>query len=301
MRRLLIFMSLALFIGQKIQAQSNNKAFDKMIFLFVDEKYEKCLKMSLGFTQNDNYKREALPYLYASMSFYEIARKDVLIEKYPKAMKDAMKYAYKYRKKDKELKYVGRYTDYFDELKDSCNQMAQHYYKTEDYRKAASTYKGIVRFDPNDKIMQLWWGISEVKAKNVGEGDRNIELAMEQIDENYIPSKVILWNTAAGLEEYASYMESKGDYSGKRKGEQLAEKFKKFDPAEIERLEKLRAEQNKPKKEVKTFSTSEEAAEAAKKNREIIGTQEQGIDEAKKEIENIKKEEGREVKSFESD
>lgn len=301
MRRLLIFITLSLFLVQKYNAQSNNKAFDKMIFLFVDEKYEKCLKMSLGFTQNDNYKREALPYLYASMSFYEIARKDALMEKYPKAMKDAMKYAYKYRKKDKELKYVGRYTDYFNELKDSSNQMAQHYYKTEDYRKAASTYKAIVRFDPNDKIMQLWWGLSEVKAKNAGEGDRNIELAMEEIDENYIPSKVILWNTASGLEEYASYMESKGNYSGKRKGEKLAEKFKKYDPAEIERLEKLRAEQNKPKKEVKTFSTSQEDAENAKRNREIIGTQEKGINEAKEEIENIKKEEGREVKSFESD
>jgi len=181
--------------------------------------------------------------------------------------------------------------------------LGQYYYKQEEFRKAASTYKYTVRFDPDDPLMQVWQGICEIKAKNIGEGERNIKLAMERIDENYIPDKEVLWVASKGMEEYAAYMDSKGDYSGKRKGTNLAEKFKKYSPEEIERLKKLEAESNKPVRDVKQFETSDETVKDQKTK--ILGTTDQGED-AKNELQRIEDEQKssspkRQAKTFSSD
>ena len=91
---------------------------------------------------------------------------------------------------------------------------------------------------------------------------------------------------------------SKVRLGGKRKGEKLAEKYKKFSPEEIERQKKLEAERNQPKREVKSFETSSKDVESQKAK--IIGTNE-SADDAKKELERIEEEQKRETKTFESD
>lgn len=283
--------------------QTINKEFDKMIFLFIDEKFEKCANMGIKFTEDDELRRDPIPYLYVSMSMFEIAKDETLDEKHPSAFKNALKYAYKYRQKDKNLTYWDRYENYFAALKDSANRLAQYYIGQEDFRKASSVYKYTNRFDPEDPIVQIWWGLSDIKARNIGEGERNLTLAMEMVDDSYIPNKEMLWVTSKGFEEFAIYMGEKGDYSGKRKGEQLAEKYKKFSPEEIERQKKLEAEKNKPKREVKSFETDQKAVESQKPK--ILGTTEKGED-AKKELERIEQEQNqgkpkRQTKTFSSD
>jgi len=287
-----------------MKAQSINKKFDKLIFLYIDEKYEKCANLGLKYTEDDELRKDPIPYLYAAMSYFEISKIASLSEKHPDALKLSQKYAYKYRKKDKGDTYTDKYSGFLTALKDSSNRKAQYYFRQEQYRKAASQYKYIVRFDPDDPIMQLWQGICEIKAKNVGEGERNLGLGMEKIDDNYLPDKEILWVTSSVFEEYAAYMDSKGDYSGRRRGEQLAEKYKKFSPEEIEKQKKLAAERNKPKREVKSFETDQETVDS--QETKILGTTEKGED-AKKELKEIEEEQKksnqpkRKVKTFESD
>ena len=146
-------------------------------------------------------------------------------EKYPNAFKDALKYAYKYRKKDKNDTYVQKYEGFLIALKDSANKLAQYYIQQESFRTAASTYKYAVRFSPDDPLLQVLQGLAEIKARNVGEGERNLNLAMERIDESYLPDKEMLWVASSAMDEYAAYMDSKGDYSAKRKGQKLSEKL----------------------------------------------------------------------------
>ena len=298
--RVMYVIMLSMMAWTHAVGQTVKKEFDKLIFLFIDEKYEKCASLGIKYTEDDELRRDPIPYLYVAMSNFEIAKDVTLDEKYPDAFKDALKYAYKYRKKDDNLLYWDRYENFFASLKDSANKLAQYYIAQEQFRKASSVYKYVNRFDPDDPIMQLWWGIADVKARNIGEGERNMTLAMEKIDDSYLPDKEILWVTSKGFEEYAAYMDSKGDYSGKRKGEQLAEKYKKFSPEEIEKQKKLEAEKNKPKREVKSFETDKETVENQKPK--ILGTSEKGED-AKKEIERIEQEQGkpkRQTRSFES-
>ncbi len=302
-RKSLFFLLLGVVGFKYMTGQNVSKEFDKLVFLYIDEKYEKCANLGLKYTEDDDLRRDPIPYLYVAMSYFEISKDQALSEKHPDAMKYAQKYAYKYRKKDKNNTYVNKYSGFLTALKDSSNRKAQYYYRQEQYRKAASQYKYIVRFAPEDPVMQLWQGICEIKARNVGEGERNLGLAMEKIDDSFLPDKEVLWVTSAGFTEYALYMDSKGDYSGKRKGEQLAEKFKKFSPEEIERQKKLEAERNKPKREVKSFETDQETVEG--QERKIIGSSDKG-DDAKKELKEIEEEAGgnqpkREVKTFESE
>lgn len=304
LRKSIVLFVICCFAGLRLIGQSINKEFDKLIFLYIDEKYEKCANLGMNYTEDENLRKDPIPYLYVAMSFFEISKDPSLSEKHPNAMKDAMKFAYKYRQKDKTDIYTEKYAGFLLALKDSANRQGQYQLRQEDYRKASSTYKSIVRFAPEDPLMQLWWGIADIKAKNIGEGERNLNMAMADIDDSYFPDKELLWVTAPAFEEYAAYMDSKGDYAGKRKGQQLAEKFKKFTPEEIEKQKKLEAEKNKPKREVKSFETSEETVEGQKK--QIIGSSDKAKD-AKKELEEIEKEENqekkpkREVKTFSSD
>lgn len=305
MNKKVLLMFLVFALGYtRVMGQSINKEFDKMIFLFIDEKYEKCANMGIKFTEDDELRKDPIPYLYVSMSMFEISKDRTLDEKHPDAFKNALKYAYKYRKKDDKGIYLEKYEGFLTALKDSANKLGQYWLQQEQYRKASSTYLNIVRFDPDDPIMQLWEGISEIKAKNVGEGERNMTLAMEKIDDNFLPDKVVLWVSSKGMEEYAAYMEYKGDYAGKRKGQKMAEKFKKYSPEEIERQKKLEAEKNKPKREVKSFETDDNAVKNQKPK--IIGTNE-NADDVKKELERIEQEQKeskqpkRQTKTFESD
>ena len=271
-----------------------DKEIDKLIFLYIDENYTKCVNKGLNLIGNDDYRRKPLPYLYVSMSYYELARDEEMIEKYPKAFKNAMKYAYKYRKKDKTLEYVGKYKDYFLTLKDSAIGLGQIYFKTENWRKAAYTFEQITRFDPDAHLMFIWQGISEIKARNVGEGELVLRNAMEKIDDNYMPSKVELEVAYRGFTEYANYMDAKGDYAATKKGKKLAERFKEYDPEVIKKKKAEEAEKNKPVKVVKSFETTEE--EAKNQKTKFIGSDEDQVKDAKSEIEQITKEQQEESK-----
>ena len=292
------FFLIALGCMVTLRVFSQGSEIDKLVFLYIDEKYEKCVNKGKGLTENDKYRKEPLPYLYVSMSLYEISKTDELVEKYPKAFKDAMKYAYKYRKKDKNLEYAGKHKDYIVTLKDSANSLGQLYYKTEDYRKAAYMYKNIYRFDPDAHLMRLWQGICEIKSRNIGEGERNLVGAMEKIDENFVPDKVELGVASLGMTEYANYMDTKGDYAAVRMGKKLAEKFKEYDPEVIRQKELEAAKKEEPVREKKSFGTTEEDMKNQKAS--FIGSDKEGVEDAKKEIEKITDEENK-VKKFSSD
>lgn len=308
MRIYFLLLTLCLLASGATRLTAQNKDLDKLIFLYIDENYEKCVSKGINMTESDEYRKEPLPYLYVSMSLFEIARDEELDEKYPKAFKDAMKFAYKYRKKDKNLEYAGKYKEYFITLKDSANKLAMLYYKTEDYRKAAYIYKQIVRFDPDAAIMQLLQGIGEIKSRNIGEGERNLTLAMEQIDDNYSPDKVEKAVAYWAFTEYANYMDSKGDYAETKRGKRLAEKFKEYDPQVIKEKEAEAAKEEEPVREVKKFETSEEAVKNQKAR--IIGSDNSKVEDAKEEMKKIAEEEKkqdapappvRKVKTFSSD
>ncbi|MGB2384369.1 MAG: hypothetical protein ACPH8E_02605, partial [Flavobacteriales bacterium] len=117
--------------------------FDELLMWMVDGKYEKVLYKAIRYTEDDDTKKEPVPYVFMSMAFFKISESsdEELLEKYSKALKDALKYASKFVKKDKEGEYIGEYVDYFNDLRRATMNQAEIYVDEEKFTKAKSYYK----------------------------------------------------------------------------------------------------------------------------------------------------------------
>jgi hypothetical protein len=194
MRKLIFFASLLL-ISSFAKAQSE---YDDLLELIVDEKYEKCLIKALGYTEKDETKKHPLPYLYMSMAFFKIHQSDdpKLAERYPNAFKESLKYAVKYRKKDKESEYYGEYLDYFSELRKATIEDAELQDDNEKYTRSKGQYKYLTDIDPNDAGAWLMKGYTEWKLKS----NKDAGISWEQ-------AKTILTEVGCdGLQEEQLYL-----------------------------------------------------------------------------------------------
>ncbi len=167
----------ALFIGLYFIAPTIIKAqeYDDLLVLYVDEKYEKCYSKSLKYQVNDKTKNDPLPYLYCSMSLYGMSQDHKYKESYPKAYTNALKFAAKYRKKDKEFAYKEESLEYLELLKTVILEEADNYIlKGEEkyYRKAKGIVKKATKLDPDCRGAVLLHGELEILAKNKSEGKK---------------------------------------------------------------------------------------------------------------------------------
>ena len=91
---------------------------NQLLVWFVDEKYEKVLFKAIRYTEDDKQKKHPVPYLYMAKSYLGIHNSDDndLRETYEvdklKALKNALKYAGKFVKKDREQEYVPSEQDF---------------------------------------------------------------------------------------------------------------------------------------------------------------------------------------------
>ena len=238
-----------LIIGSSnLYAQKEGKKIDDLTFLFVDEKYESVIYKAEGLMQNDSYKKHPLIYVYASMAYYEMSRRPGKFDvgekdsKYPKPLKMAQKHLYKFVKTDAKAKkyydnqWAGDFTDYYVQLADTSNKLAQMLYLNNKYRKAASLYKAASRGIPSDPVLLLWQGVAEMKSKNSVEGKKTLALAMKKIDENYVPSKATAPVLAHGMLLAEEIFRGKlMDNTNANKAKKLIEVFKKYDPDELDK------------------------------------------------------------------
>jgi hypothetical protein len=245
-----IFLSLfALFTFVKLTAQTDKK-IDELVFLYVDEKFDKVIDKALALSENDAYKKNPLPSIYASMGYYQISRRPDKYEiqkggKFENPLKNAQKYLAVFMKKDAKAKeYFNDYTEYYDLLSDTSNKLGQHYFLMESYSKSAGAYKTAVKALPQDPVLLLWQAIGEVKSKNFAEGDKNLIAALNKIDENFKPFEPTAGVLAHGMLIASEYLTQKGDATNANKAKNLVEVFKKYDPDE---LDKNKLEERKEK------------------------------------------------------
>jgi len=94
---------LLIFLGGFIyNSQAQAPEYDDLVTYFADGEYEKLMKKAYKYTQGDKTKRDPLPYYYLSIANYKISQGHELQDKFPKAKKEAIKYAGKCIQKDKE-------------------------------------------------------------------------------------------------------------------------------------------------------------------------------------------------------
>ncbi len=256
MRNLMMVCALLAVVASKSYAQKAGKKIDDLTFLYVDEKYDKVVYKGEGLMQSDSYKKHPLVYIYTSMSYYEMSRRPGKFSvgdrdaEFPKPLKMAQKHLYKFVKVDKKApKYYDNswyedFKEYYIQLADTSNKLAQMLFLNEKYRKSASSYKAAYRAIPSDPVLLLWQGIGEMKSKNAVEGKKSLAKAMKEINKDFVPSKATSPVLAHGMLLAEEILRGIGDYANADKAKELIEVFKKYDPDE---LDKKKLEERKAK------------------------------------------------------
>ncbi|MFT3885940.1 MAG: hypothetical protein QM724_11070 [Flavobacteriales bacterium] len=218
MKRSLIIALASLVI---LTASAQKKPYDDLLVKFVDEKYEDCLSKAESYTQKDDHKKDPLPYLYVSMCLYEMSKieKYRAMDEYKKADKEALKWAEKYRKKDKNKEYFDNYADYWSELNSMAQESGMNFYEEgpKGMSKAKQTFDSMTGYYPENPGPWLMMGLVQYRSNLAKEGDASIAKYKAALDAaggiTSLPDDQKKLMKGA-LIKYAEYLDSKGDKSG---------------------------------------------------------------------------------------
>jgi hypothetical protein len=240
MNKYLLLLVVSLLYMAPIFSQSD-KDYDDLLELLVDEKYEKLVYKSESYFLNDKYSKDPLPYLYYSMGHYRFTQDEDLSTKYPKAFKEAMKFAGKFVKKDKESLYIDEAEDYFGELRATGMENAENQIINEKYTKAKGMYKYMCNLDQEDPGAKVYMSYTMFKMRSLREAQTFLEDAItilenRSIEELTSEQKTLLKNAIIvmteweGNSEYRSQIsilleKSKSSFSGQKDFDRAYDSF----------------------------------------------------------------------------
>ena len=156
----------------------------KLEKLFIEEKYEDVAYKGESMLDNDKYKKDPEITLYVSMAWYEISQMndEKMKEEYPKALTDALKYAAKFSRYDKEGVWAEDNSDYLDDLAKAAIADAEQWVDDDRKRRVAvGTYKYMTKAMPNDPNILFYKGVLEMMNRNAGQAERDIAQAMDSL------------------------------------------------------------------------------------------------------------------------
>lgn len=172
----------ALFTGNKMLGQ--DEKYDKILIMIVNEDFEKALYKAESYTLKDATKKDPIPYLYCSMSYFEISKRNEFAEKYPKAFMDALKYAGKFRKKDTKNEFFPEHSEFFGDLRKEAHIQAEILNDQQKWTRSRAIYKGLVDLDANDPGAQLMQAYVLYKSKANRDGDLSAQAAKDAMKKN---------------------------------------------------------------------------------------------------------------------
>lgn len=208
----LLFLATTLLLIATAQAQKH--VYEDLLVMYVDEKYEKCIAKAEAYTEMDDTKKDALPFLYVSMCYFEMSKDEKFAVDYPRASRDALKWAEKYRKKDKEKEFFANYEDYWAELNTMVQELGENMLDDpKGLSKAKQMFDSMTGYYPENPGGWLMLAVAQYKSNLAKEGD----VAVAQFDKVIVAAgdittlppdqRKLLKNS---LIRYADYLVSKG-------------------------------------------------------------------------------------------
>ncbi|MCC6840760.1 MAG: hypothetical protein IT230_11430 [Flavobacteriales bacterium] len=209
------------FTASSVQAQS--KPYEDLLVKYVDEKYEDCILKAERYTMADNTKKDALPYLYMSMCLFEMSKipKYQEMDDFKNADREALKWAGKYRKKDKDLEFFHDYDDYWGELNTVAQESGLIAYEAgpKEMSKAKRNFEYMTRYYPENPGPWLMLALAQYKSNLMKDGDLSMAEYKKALEAsggvNALPEDQKKLMKSA-LIHYAEYLDGKGDPSGAR-------------------------------------------------------------------------------------
>lgn len=165
-----------------LQAQVKGGDFDKLFDWYAMEDYERCAYKAESYTQKDKYRRAPEPYMYMALCMYQAhINPDAFDEEYKDPIKDALKYAYKFRKKDKTGELYAKNKRQIDQIREEALDRAKFYFNDGDYYKSSSEFNRILKVMPGDVNVVFITGVAMVHSRNVSQGTRLIDQALDTL------------------------------------------------------------------------------------------------------------------------
>lgn len=126
----------ALLITKLLVAQA--PAYDDLRILYADGDYEKLVRASEKYTNNDKTKSDPLPHMWMGRGLYKVSLSGSDDEKYKNAYKEAIGEVGKSIKYDKSGEVQAEYAEFYDEFTNSLVEMIRNEVEAADYRKAST-------------------------------------------------------------------------------------------------------------------------------------------------------------------
>jgi hypothetical protein len=186
MRFTKLFLIIIAFSCSNIFAQVVGGTDEKLAKLYNSGKYESCLFKADGLTLKEGTSNDPEPYLYAAMCFFELSKSEdpIIREDYKDGVKQAIKYANKFAKKDKENELYSANIEFINTLKEVQYTEVKGFFDAEDYKKAATSAKFYDKLNKEEDFLILYFvGICEILSKNVTQGNRSIDEALRHGNE----------------------------------------------------------------------------------------------------------------------
>ncbi|MBZ0207190.1 MAG: hypothetical protein K8H89_12755 [Flavobacteriales bacterium] len=173
-----------LFLLPYLPASAQGKPYDDLLVLYVDEDYEKCVYKAERYVDRKDSHRDALPYLYASMCYFEMSKipKYQEMDEYKRADRDALKWAAKYRRKDKNMEFFADFEDYWSELNTVAQEVGMNFLDEKSYSKAKSQFQRMTRYNPENPGAWAMLALTQKKMKAARDAKESTEKFHEALN-----------------------------------------------------------------------------------------------------------------------
>ena len=180
-------MILALLLAYSgVQAQKDKEKYTKLFDLYTMEKYVKCIEIADGYTQNEKTAKDAEPYMYLAMSYFEISKDPDRfdLKKYPELkdpLKKAVNYTAKFAKRDKDGSLRAEAKEFMEELKEAAVDGIKGMYERKETSKYVAIAKDLSKAFDKDYSITLLTGVYMIYGNAQSDGNKNIDIALENL------------------------------------------------------------------------------------------------------------------------
>lgn len=201
MNKLLTLLLITISLGTYAQ-----ETYQDLLILKADQNWEKLIKKAEKYTEKDDTKKDAEPYYYLAVGYYNISFVSDRDEEYDNAFKDALSAIGKFMRKDKDGSVFEKHREFFSEVKQYLVEMIRNEIEVGSYRKAfawvvkmykfdrdeigANFLEGAIRYHRGDKTTarNKWKGAVELLD--------NLESTSDWLKEDYEMLKIGVMETA---------------------------------------------------------------------------------------------------------
>lgn len=168
-------------------SQVANPEFTKVQKRWDKGSFESALETAEALIDNDKHRKNPEPYLWASMCYLELSKSDdeKMLERIKSPMRNALKYAGKAVSKDKDGTLYESNAEFFKTMKTEGVKIAEAYDAEGNFRKAAYTYKQIMKFAKDDPYIEFAKAIIDIKMNSFNEAERSITASFPIIQQNF--------------------------------------------------------------------------------------------------------------------